>query len=165
MSSAENHLQIENSDAHYPDVSDDSRQRDVGTIVHTTSAAPAGCWADEDEPEANVSTIDDSESDGPAGCLPVEDAEAIADLEAHGSLSVNAQGGPSDPSSSEISASPADSIKSQRDFEAFLRNSGFSRAASKAIATNGWRTIGETETDDEDRQSEMISELIGLFRT
>lgn len=103
----------------------------------------------------------------PAGCRQEERNEPEAASDDCGTLSVNAPGGMSHLSSAEPTSS-ADAIRSRRDFEAFLRTHGFSRTAAKAIAANGWQSIGEDETesepDPEELTSEQAQQLLALFK-
>lgn len=108
-----------------------------GTLVatiETTSAAPTGRWADEDKQE------------------PANTAGA-------GLFCLDAPGGTSDAPQIE-QQTPANAIKSRRDFEAFLRKSGFSRAASKAIAAGGWQAIGDHEADELLELKDMLTAQI-----
>lgn len=52
----------------------------------------------------------------------------------------------------------ADSVRSRRDFEAFLRSAGFPRAAAKALAYGGWRALSH------DPQDTVLDEARDLLR-
>ncbi|WP_137131528.1 hypothetical protein [Rhizobium sp. FY34] len=141
--------------ASFAAVSDESCLRDAGTSAETTSGAPVGCWANEAKPNSDETTQAEHAETEPAGCRPDEGDERQAHADDDGTLSVNAPGGPSEPSSTEPKTA-ADAIKSRRDFEAFLRTNGFSRAAAKAIAANGWASIGEDKSSALDDLADMI---------
>ena len=145
------------------DVSDVTDLRDAGENVQATLAPPAGCRSDEAEPKTSDQTLAETTDADPAGCRPADEPPKQVESADKGFLSVTAQGGPSGELPNEPQTA-AESVKSRRDFEAFLRASGFSRAVSKAVATSGWPADGETKTDDEDRQAELANELIQLFR-
>lgn len=130
MSSNEAPLRDSGNDGSIRVASDDAGQWDAGSFIETTSAAPTGRWADEDKQEPG-------------------------DMSGDGLFSLSAPGGRSDAQSQE-SKNSADVIKSQRDFEAFLRASGFSRAAAKALAAGGWKAIGDTENDDLSELKDML---------
>lgn len=147
-----------------PLVSNDADLRDAGEPVSTTSAAPAGCRAYEAEQNADETTPDSVAEAEPVGCR-ADESEPKAEQDAECSVSVAAQGGSSDNSSTEPKT-PADVIRSRRDFEAFLRNSGFSRATSKSIAAGGWHELAEVETDaSEEIAADFAARLTALFRT
>jgi hypothetical protein len=149
-------------------VSDESCLRDAGTDAETTSGAPVGCWANEAKPNSDETTPAEHAETEPAGCRPEPSEESQAHADDDGTLSVHAPGGPSDPSSTEPKTA-ANAIKSRRDFEAFLRTNGFSRAASKAIAANGWASMGEHETEGEPEPEEITPQqaqaLLALFKS
>lgn len=102
-----------------PGVTDRVDQRDVGDPFPNTSAPPAGRRADEDKP-------DRADQARPVVSSPV------------------AQGGSDAPF--QVQAGKAvESVKSRRDFEAFLRAAGFPRAAAKALSAGGWPALGTPE--------------------
>ncbi|MUO86757.1 hypothetical protein [Agrobacterium vitis] len=149
-------------------VLDEDRQRDAGETVETTSTAPVGCWAGEAiEPKSDEKTRVDRAETVPTGCWADDGDEKQAEIREDGSLSVTALSGSSNNSPKEPKTA-ADAIKSRRDFEAFLRTNGFSRAAAKAIAANGWASIGEHETggepDPEEITPEQAETLLNLFK-
>ena len=143
--------------------SDVSRDlRDAGSATETTSAVPVGCRPGEVEPKPDELAREPVVSAEPAGCRPDIMTAREAEPVGEGS-SEHAQAGPSDPSPHEIKT-PAESIKSRRDFEAFLRASGFSRSVAKSLASSGWTENEETEPDDDDDFIAHAGELIRLLR-
>lgn len=63
------------------------------------------------------------------------------------------------PANGEARITDAKSVNSVRDFEEFLRNAGFSRAAAKSIAANGYQAIQrEVDADSEAMQREVAAE-------
>jgi hypothetical protein len=155
MSSSEERLQIETNDVFFDPASDDDRLRDAGDEIRTTLHSRAGCRPDEAEPKACDQTQSDVGEPKPAGCWSGKTGTEHADAASPGLLSVNAKGGMSDALPSELKT-PAESIRSLRDFEAFLRNSGFSRSDARAIAKGGWQAIGEDKSSAIDDLADMI---------
>lgn len=165
MSSSESLLPNHAEGGSLCDVSDDNGLRDAAGTVQTTSA-PSMSRAGRDEAKPNESDqteVEAAHAEHVTRCSDVEAPEHTEFANA-GSMSVIALGGSSDISPNET-AKPADSIKSLRDFEAFLRSSGFSRAVAASLAKSGWKRDGETETDTaSDLNQERMSALIDLFR-
>lgn len=136
-------------------------QRDAGSSTEATSAAPVGCRLDEVERNPDEQAGEPRADADPAGCRPDDAQEAAAEPPGDRS-SETAQAGPSDRSPNEITT-PASSIKSRRDLEAFLRNSGFSRSVAKSIAASGWPASEETEAEPADLEG-PLSRLLDAIR-
>lgn len=109
-------------------------QRDVGDQFPSTSAPPAGRRADEDKP-------DRADQARPVVSSPV------------------AQGGSGEPFQVHTGQS-VEGVKSRRDFEAFLRASGFPRAAAKALSAGGWPALGAPEQQARENLLEELSARI-----
>lgn len=167
MLSTENHLLPNQRGAlMFPDGSDANCDlRDAGSSAEAASAGPAGCRHDEVERKPDEPTGDVVASAESAGRRP-EAANEIEAVSPGERSSETAQDGSSDHSSTEIST-PAESIRSRRDFETFLRNSGFSRSGAKSLAAGGWIEAEQTESADDapvEDLGDAIGELIRLMR-
>lgn len=140
--------------------SDETGLRDAGTDVKTAFAPdPAGCRTDDEQPEASDQTLAETVEPDPVGCRTDEGGEGETENADDGFLSVSAQGDPSDNPPIEHQTT-AESIKSRRDFESFLRAAGFSRSAAKSIAANGWQDeADDTETDALDELSDIVGQI------
>lgn len=165
MSSSDTLLPNQEERESFSVMSDDRGLRDAAEIVLTPSApSMSGAGRDEAKPnESDQTEVEAAQSEHVRRCSTIEAPEHTEGADA-GSMSVSARGGPSDSSPIEPQK-PADSIKTLRDFEAFLRSSGFSRAAARSIAKSGWDRSGETETETaSDLDQARIAALIDLFR-
>lgn len=56
---------------------------------------------------------------------------------------------------------PAEGIKTIREFEEFLRDAGFSKAAAGILAQRGWSAL---PTQEDDEQSNQIADLVASIR-
>ncbi|OBQ72250.1 HK97 family phage prohead protease [Mesorhizobium loti] len=57
---------------------------------------------------------------------------------------------------------PADGIKTVREFQDFLRDAGFSKAAAGILATSGWSSL--PANDDSDKAADEIADLIASIQ-
>lgn len=65
-----------------------------------------------------------------------------------------------------MSSVKAQAIKTEREFENFLREEGFSRSEAKAITSNGFKAVqGQREAVEDDDVAELSKTLAGLFKS
>lgn len=60
-------------------------------------------------------------------------------------------------------ASVKGSVSSIRDFERFLRDSGYSKSEASRLAAHGWRGLADSDQDDQDDQADDDEALAAFF--